>query len=341
MTAVDLDSLPMLRPSTLDPHGVRTASPRRSAPPVGTACVTLSNTLLRLDLVPALGGGFARFDWLGGANPVPIFRRCETPGPDTGPDQLACYPLLPHLGRTPDGRSRVAGRTPSVANNRSNELRSIHDDGWLHAWQVEHASACHARLTLDGTGGVPYAYRASQTIVLDRATLRIRLDIENTGRDPLPVGLGLRPFLPRDARTELTAPASGLWLPGNDGLPMRHVAAPPAWQFGVTYPLPNILVNHGFTGWGGHTSVVWPTRRLSLSIKADTDYYVLYVPPGEDYFCFGPVNAVNLPGGGPVHGMTELAPGECLARRFTFTVERCGVLASTRGRTLNNQESGV
>lgn len=336
MTVVDLDPQPMLRPSTLDAHGVRRASSRRSALPAGTACVTLSNAMLRVDLVPALAGGISRFDWLGGANPVSMFRRCEMPGPDTVPDQLACYPLLLHSDCPRDGRSRFSGRTVSVPSNRSNELLPIHDDGWVHAWQVEDASDSHARLTLDRTRGAPYAYRASQTIVLDRATLHVCLTIENTGREPLPFGLGLHPFLPRDAHTELTAPASGLWLQDNDGLPVRHVAAPPAWRFGVTYPLPNTLVDHAFTGWGGHTSIVWPTRRLALSIKADTDFYVLYVPPGEDYFCFEPmdrpVNSVNLLRGGPAHGMTELAPGGHLARRFTFTVERCGVRTSTRAR---------
>ncbi len=344
MTAMDrdLNAPPMLHPSTPDPHGVWTEPLRRSALRAGDARVTLSNTMLRLDLAPALGGGLTRFDWLGGTNPVPVFRRCETPGPDTNLDQLACYPLLPHLNRIDDGRPHFSGRTLGVSKNHSNGAPPICRDGWLHAWQVEHASACHARLTLDRTGDAPYAYRAAQTVVLDRTTLHIRLNIENTGREPLPFGLGLHPFLPRDACTELVAPASGLWLPGNDWLPVRHVAAPPAWRFGVTYPLPDTLVNHAFSGWGGRTSVTWPTRRPSLSIEADTDYYVLYAPPGEDYFCFEPVDhpidAVNLPGGGSAHGMTVLAPGDSLARRFTFTVERCGVRTSTRARALSNQE---
>ena len=61
-------------------------------------------------------------------------------------------------------------------------------------------------------------------------------------------------------------------------------------------------------------------------MAADADAYVLYTPPGEDFFCFEPVdhpiNAVNLPGGATAHGMTLLAPGERLTRRFAFTVER-------------------
>jgi aldose 1-epimerase len=79
---------------------------------------------------------------------------------------------------------------------------------------------------------------------------------------------------------------------------------------------------------------MWPKRRLSLTISANTDYYVLYAPPGEDYFCFEPVdhpiNAVNLPGGGEANGMTVLEPGEKLTREFRFTVERTGEAARRR-----------
>ncbi len=82
--------------------------------------------------------------------------------------------------------------------------------------------------------------------------------------------------------------------------------------------MPASMVNNAFTSWSERTSVLWPKRRLSLTIAADTDYYVLYAPPGEDFFCFEPVdhpiNAVNLPGGGEAHGMTVLAPGERLTR---------------------------
>lgn len=64
---------------------------------------------------------------------------------------------------------------------------------------------------------------------------------------------------------------------------------------------------------------------------------MLYTPPGEDFFCFEPVdhpiNAVNLPGGATAHGMTLLAPGERLTRRFAFTVER----ADARGNAATRE----
>ncbi|AQG99586.1 aldose epimerase [Burkholderia sp. KK1] len=294
-------------------------------------CITLSNAHLRLELAPSLGGGITRFDWRDDGVLVPIFRPCVAPGPDTDPNQLACYPLLPYSNRIGNGHFQFSGRSIDVPRNRACEPLPLHGDGWLGAWEVEEETAGRARFTLDRSDGEPYAFRAAQTYALDDATLVVTLDVQNTGIDALPFGLGLHPFLMREADTELSAAAGGVWLCGDDWLPVRHVPTPPAWQFGVAYPMPSEMVNNAFTGWSGRTSVLWPKRRLSLTIAADTDYYVLYVPPGESFFCFEPVdhpiNAVNLPGGGEAHGMTVLAPGERLSRQFRFTVERTGEAA--------------
>ena len=307
------------------------------------ACVTLANPYLRIDVAPQLGGGLTRFDWRNGGVLEPVFRRCEQVSARTDPDDLACYPLLPYSNRIGGGHFRFGGRDVEVPCNRSCEPLPIHGDGWLAHWSVEKAERERVRLVLDRSRSVPYAYRAALAYALDGATLSVTLEVENAGRDPLPFGLGLHPFLARDASTELSAPASGLWLAGDDWLPVRHVPAPPAWQFGVAYPLPEQLVNHAFSGWSGRAAVVWARRRLSLVVSANTDYYVLYTPPHADFFCFEPVdhpiNAVNLAGGGDANGMTVLARGEKLVRRFEFTVEPLDVRASAHRAT--RRESGA
>lgn len=291
--------------------------------------LTLANAQLRVDLAPALGGAMTRFDWHGeGSVPIPIFRRCASAQADTDPNALACYPLVPYSNRIGGARFRFDGRELAVPRNRATEPLPLHGDGWLRAWRVIERGDTYATLTLERARAKPYAYRATLGYALEDATLSVTLAVENAGREPLPFGLGLHPFLSRDDDTRLSAAASGLWLSGPDWLPSRHVPAPPAWEFGVAYPLPDALVNHAFTQWSGHAAVVWPRKRLSLTIEANADYYVLYTPPGEDFFCFEPVdhpiNAVNLPGGACEHGMTVLTPGETLAREFRFTVEPVG-----------------
>lgn len=293
------------------------------------AALTLTNDQLRVDLAPALGAGMTRFEWHGdGGAPTPIFRACPAANADTDPNALACYPLVPYSNRVGGARFTFEGREVAVPRNRAAEPLPIHGDGWLRAWRVVDRGATHATFSLERERAKPFAYRARITYALDDATLSVALAVENAGREPLPFGLGLHPFVSRDDDTRLSAAAAGLWVPGADWLPVRHVPAPAAWAFGVAYPLPDALVNHAFTQWSGRASVVWPRRRLSLKIDADAGYYVLYTPPGEDFFCFEPVdhpiNAMNLPGGAAEHGMTVLAPGETLAREFRFTVEPVG-----------------
>ncbi|MEX3954471.1 aldose 1-epimerase [Trinickia sp. EG282A] len=292
--------------------------------------VTLATPQLRLDIAPSLGGAITCFDWRGnGDAPTPIFRRAASVEVGAHPNTLACYPLVPYSNRIGGARFSFGGRSVDVPRTCPNEALPIHGDGWLQAWELVESDAVRATLVLDRSRARPYAYRATLSYALDEATLRIRLAVENAGRERMPFGLGLHPFLSRDEKTHLSAAASGLWLSDDDWLPVRHVQAPPAWQFGVAYPLPDTLVNHAFTDWSGHAAVVWPTRRLSLTIAANADYYVLYTPPGENFFCFEPVdhpiNAVNLPGGADAHGMTVLGPGERLTREFRFTVARVGV----------------
>ncbi|GLU30802.1 aldose 1-epimerase [Trinickia caryophylli] len=295
-----------------------------------SATLSLSNSKLRLDIAPSLGGAVTRFDWRGNGDvTTPIFRRAVSIEGDTDPNALACYPLVPYSNRIGGASFRFGGRHVSVPRNRDAEPLPIHGDGWLQPWELVESGPANATLALDRSRGKPYAYRATLAYELDGATLVVTLSAENAGREALPFGLGLHPFLPRHGETHLSAAAGGLWLSGDDWLPVRHVPVPPAWQFGVAYPLPGALVNHAFTGWSGHAAVVWPEKRLSLTIAANADYYVLYTPPGEDFFCFEPVdhpiNAVNLPGGADAHGMTVLAPGEGLTREFRFTVSRVGV----------------
>ena len=320
----------------------------------------LASAALNVELVPAMGGGIARFDWMCGTRRVPLFRPAAE-GAVADPNALACYPLLPFSNRIGKGRFEFEGRTVRLMPNRKGERLPIHGSGWLRAWRIEHASAQRAVLSLEEMGdaevgepvdrtrtighhpagtspgkpaGNPYTYRAVQDIELVDTTLTIRIEIENGGEVALPFGMGLHPFIVRDHDTLLLAPASRVWLSGRDWLPTRRVLTPAAFRFGIAYPLPHDVVNHAFTDWCGHARILWPEKGLALDIEADTHDYVLYTPAGEDWFCFEPVdhpiNAVNLEGGALRHGMTALAPGARLARSFRFTVDLFGALPRSR-----------
>ena len=83
------------------------------------ACVTLANSLLRLDVAPSLGGGITRFDFRNEGTLVPVFRRCRHVAADTQPNELACYPLLPYSNRIGGGHFSMGGQTASPGTVRT------------------------------------------------------------------------------------------------------------------------------------------------------------------------------------------------------------------------------
>ena len=288
--------------------------------------VILESASLRAHVEPAWGGAIVRCDWIANGPPLPLLRAYESGsapsarGPD--PNRLACYPLIPWSGRVSRGGFVIGNRRIELPLNRDDEPWPIHGSGWQRAWRVERASAGEALLTLEDRVGEAYRYRATLHYVLAGDMLDIALHATNIGTQTLPFGLGLHPFFPKHDGARLCAPARGVWR--NDGrmpLPVERTPVPAQWDFSREKELPEGLDNP-FDGWNGRATVRWPHRRLRLEIDADVDRYVVYVPAQRDFFCFEPVDhaadAVNLPGGAVANGMTLLAPGRTLARRFSF-----------------------
>jgi aldose 1-epimerase len=292
--------------------------------------IQLCNDRLSVCLLPSVGGGIARFDWRGGIGEVPLMRPWpeapeRSPGHDE-PNRLACYPLLPWSNRIAHGGFFVGERRVALPLNRDDDAYPIHGSGWQRRWTVRRHDADAAHLELVEASADAYSYQAELHYRLDGDTLRVGLRVTNAGDLPLPFGLGLHPFFPLHGGATLLAPATAVWQ--NDGaspLPTHQASVPAAWDFSSGRPLPPRDVNHAFSGWTGSAIIEWPRHALRLHVEADVDTYVLYTPEHEDFFCFEPVdhpiNAVHLPGGAVANGMTLLAAGERIERRFAFRAE--------------------
>lgn len=286
---------------------------------------------LRAVVLPAAGGGLARLDWRG----TPVLRPAPEGVERPLPGQLACFPLVPWSNRIAPGGFEFEGRRIALAPTREGEPCPIHGDGWRLPWQIESQDEGSAVLALDCRDGSPFAFTAAMRYALSDDALCVTLRVVNRGMRPLPFGLGLHPWMPYPDDARLQARADGVWLSGADKLPAQRVALPPAWNYSgaAPRPLPPDGVDNAFTGWDGRARIDWPARKLRLEIDADMAYFILYAPPGKDFFCFEPVdhpvNAHNLPGGAQANGLTVLSPGQALSRTVVFAVEE---LLGTEGR---------
>nr|WP_308609393.1 aldose 1-epimerase [Massilia aquatica] len=287
--------------------------------------MVLRSAQLSAEILPGVGGALSRLDWTGGAEPVPVLRPYAGGEGDAAPrpNQLACFPLVPWSNRMAGGFSYGGERYP-IAPNREGDPFPMHGEGWQRPWTVAFQSASQVLLMLERRDGAPFSYRAALDYALRANVLVVTLEVTNTGALALPFGLGLHPWMPRTAGTTLQAVARRVWMAGPDKLPSHAQAIAGAWSFERERALPEGAIDNIFEGWDGKARIAWPENGLTLAIEADSGYYIVYAPPGGDFFCFEPVdhliNAHNMAGGPASHGLTILAPGQRLRRTFRLTV---------------------
>lgn len=283
--------------------------------------IALRNASLQAEILPQVGAGLARLDWIKQGAAVPLLRPYTSDGTTPRVNQLGCFVLVPWSNRM-DGGFACAGENYTIAPNRAGEPYPIHGHGWEHAWEVEQQSDTEATLVLERTG-IPFCFDARIRYALDGAALRVTLEVKNTGPVALPFGLGLHPYFPRTAGVTLQARARAVWRAGQHALREHAAPIPAEWSFEAPRTVVD-GIDHVFEGWDGKADIHWPEHGLHLAIAADTSYYIAFSPPGASFFCFEPVdhliNAHHAPGQPEENGLTMLAPGARLERRFSFSV---------------------
>jgi aldose 1-epimerase len=274
---------------------------------------------LAVDLAPSAGGSIARF----AVDDVDILRRMAAS--DLASDQgnnAAAYPLVPFSNRIANGRLVFEGEQITLAPNWPGVRHPMHGDGWAHGWQVERADSRSAEIAYlherAGTeGGWPFRYRARQSYRLHEDRLTVRMALENLEDRPVPAGIGLHPFLVRDADTELACRTKAVWTADAEVLPIERSAVPPQWDFSTPHEVDGVVLDNCFDGWDGRATITWPKRRLRLALEASQPFrhLVIYVPPGRDFFCVEPVSHAN-----GLVGLSPLGPGATLAGEIVFHV---------------------
>jgi aldose 1-epimerase len=174
--------------------------------------------------------------------------------------------------------------------------------------------------------GNPHHYRALQTFKLVDGGMEQSLTVTHLGDAPLPYGLGLHPWLPRNEHTKLQAKVGGVWLSHADCLPEKHTADfPPSWDLNDGISAAGTLIDNCFTGWDGTARVTWPDQALQLTLSqpmvigevsthsTSSNYLLVFRKVDGNHFCLEPVShpidAFHLP---RQPGLQVLEQGESL-----------------------------
>lgn len=279
--------------------------------------IELEDALTLLTLAPAVGGSIV--NWRVLASGQPLLRHSDEQAVNTGlPGKLGCYPLAPWSNRIAEGGFDNPGGWLALTPNSPLDPLPIHGSAWQQAWQV--VSQSKNEVVLEVLCDTPFAYRAEQRFGLNNGELSITLRVTHLAEQPAWHGLGLHPYLPRTAGTRLQATASQVWMSDASKLPTGLAPVPEAWNFGALKALPETLVDNGFCQWDGHCRIEQPQLDYALECQASgADYFLLYCPPGLEFFCIEPVshpvNAHHLPGR---PGLKLLEQGQSTQLDFTL-----------------------
>ena len=236
---------------------------------------------MKAAIAPALGGVVLSLSYQG----RDLLRRSfSADSVASDPREAACYPLVPWFSRLPGGLDFGGRRYPlDPTLPACDRDHALHGHGWVSPWEVTKQSTDRLACQFDYAPGprrFPFPFRAAQIFSIDEDAFHIELSVQNTGDAAMPAGLGLHPFFPRDADTQLSFS-------------------------GRAAALTDKAMDDSFPDWGGRAQIAQPDG--GLEVVSNAAILHLYAPNNEQFFCAEPVS--HLPG---EVGKTTLAPGELL-----------------------------
>lgn len=287
------------------------------------ALLELRSGALDLGLCPRQGGTIAHLRWRGRDLLRPAGAALIEQGDVR---ESGCFPMVPFSGRIADARFGFRGETFELERNFGADPHAIHGQGWQLPWQVAHAGENRAELVLEHhVAGTPLFYHATQTFALSETALEVKITLTNAGDRPMPAGMGLHPYFIRTPGATLQATLGHVWLTDQRMIPRERVDLPETFDFSRPRRLAGLELDHGFGGWDGRAELIWPEQALRLRLQADPvfDHLVIYVPPGEDFFCVEPTSHANngfnlLEQGVEETGVQVLEAGESLSGTVSF-----------------------
>lgn len=231
-----------------------------------------------------------------GADAIDLLR--PAPGTGTDPRVTGCFPLIPYSGRIQHGRFSFNGQTHQLPLNFGDHPHSIHGTGWQSRWELESQADTKAVMVLDHPAGDwPFAFRARQSLRLEGQDLTLTLEVENTGSQLMPVGMGFHPYFPRHGGARLTADVDRVWMTDPECLPVSSTSLPDGWQLPVGRDVAALRCDNQFEPFRGPARISWQSLQIELLIHAGDglDRLVVYAPEGEDFFCVEPVSHLADP----------------------------------------------
>ncbi len=285
---------------------------------------------LSLEICPPCGGSIAAFRWRNAGKTHDLLHAATARTiADREPQGMGCFPLAPYWGDVQGGGFTFAGKHWPLPLNHPWEPVPVHGEGWISEWRVAESTATGAVLQLDHRGGegFPFPYGARERFALTPRSLRVEVEVINTGDRDMPAGTGLHPYFDRTADAMLGLEAEHVREAGEG--PPAPGPVPPVWNFSTARVLDAKPFEVLYSGWKGRATIAWPTRGVAVVMTAGPplEHLCLWTPDDRPYFCVEPVSniadAINhFSRGVSGTGIRVLAPGESISAWVAFEPQR-------------------
>ena len=288
---------------------------------------------LRVQIDSTLGAGISDFSLLSpNGHWTPLLRRA--PSPNSNPEQLGCFIMMPWPNRVNEARFNWQGRDYELDANGP-DGSAIHGEVRTRPWKIRHRTPQSTVLTFNTRDHdslrFPWDYQARVRYEVSPTGLEIDLSVTNISDTPGPFGMGLHPYFMRrlwadDDAVELRLPVTGHY-PSENCIPTGEPVADDLCDvLNAGGPLAGEPLDDLFTVDGFTADLNWPSSgvRLRMTASEAATHAVVYTPqasPGSEssasWFCVEPMtmatDAVNrAEQGKTTTGVRTLEPGESL-----------------------------
>ncbi|MER3445177.1 MAG: aldose 1-epimerase [Meiothermus sp.] len=296
----------------------------------------LHSSKLRLTVLPGLGasvGGLELYRegfWLPLLRPTSLAAVAAGASPDT-----SSYILAPYSNRIREGRFSFRGRSYQLLPNWPDGVQTIHGEVHGRPWAVVERSegllVCHFNANNPRALNFPFRYTVRAVYWLGDSSLRMSLELTNTGEEAMPAGFGFHPYFVRRLGASLdpllSFRAARVYLTNGSRIPDEPpVPLPPGFDFSTPRPLGDAAFDHVFKGWDGLLSLEWPGIGVRLQLEADPvfSHLVVFTAP-DGTLALEPVSHATdgfnlMDRGWPDTGVRVLEPGESLAGEVRIKV---------------------
>lgn len=280
--------------------------------------------------------------------------------------EMASFLMAPWAGRIRDGRFNYQGQSIYFPSSDPKQPHSMHGFTRDNPWQVvavqqalaantgkqtakeisldldkqtlsaeeleqgtESQSWVHLRYRHSADTAWPFSFTIDQIIRLSANGLRIDVSVHNDGQEVMPFGFGHHPFYPCDAHTYVQAEVGSAWIGDHEVMPVELIQHEVQEQLAKGLRVQKQVHDTVFVDWQRQARITWLDQGRSLLMQASSpqDFFVLYTPAKENWFCAEPfanmTDSFNLRERFERHliGGQDIAPGETLQSWFSLSPE--------------------